>query len=209
MAALARQTQAFKDGPYKANGSLTNSIMYGCMAYDDQAGRLSLEEDMLRIRWPEAPTKPDPAVIDGALQEATGMDSMGGSYCKNPFVPFGMRGTVHPFGGCVMGDDATSGGANHKGQVFSAAQGTDVYQDLYVCDGSLIASSLGVNPLWTISAIAERAIFLLAQDRGWHIPYSTSCAAGDTVAPPQRGVPLHRHDHAPASVSPASSGLGW
>ena len=32
-------------------------------AFDEQAGRMTLEEDLLRIRWPGVPTEPDAAVI--------------------------------------------------------------------------------------------------------------------------------------------------
>ena len=32
------------------------------------------------------------------------------------------------------------------------------YQNLYVCDGSVIAANLGVNPSLTICALAERAM---------------------------------------------------
>ena len=61
---------------------------------------------------------------------------------------------------------------NHKGQVFSGAAGTGVYDSLYVADGSVIPTPLGVNPLLTISAVAERSMALLAKDRGWQIDYS-------------------------------------
>ena len=30
-----------------------------------------------------------------------------------------------------------------------------------------LASSLGVNPLWTISALAERSVAIMAAERGW------------------------------------------
>ena len=56
---------------------------------------------------------------------------------------------------------------NHKGQVFSTQSGLAVYPSLYVWDGSSVPSSLGVNPLWTISALAERAVALMIKERGW------------------------------------------
>jgi len=32
------------------------------------------------------------------------------------------------------------------------------YQNLYVCDGSVVSANLGVNPSLTITALAERAM---------------------------------------------------
>ena len=95
----------------------------------------------------------------------------------------GERGTIHPLGGCCLGDDASNGACNHKGQLFSGATGTAVHENFYVVDGSTVPTSLGVNPLITISALAERAAALLAADRGWVINYGdekegAACAAG-------------------------------
>ena len=71
-----------------------------------------------------------------------------------------------------MADDAANGAVNHKGQVYAGAAGTAVYDDLYVCDGAVIPVPLGVNPLLTISAMAERTCAIVAQDRGWRIDYA-------------------------------------
>jgi len=40
---------------------------------------------------------------------------------------------------------------DHRNRVFG-------YRNLYVCDGSVIAANLGVNPSLTICALAERAM---------------------------------------------------
>ena len=68
-----------------------------------------------------------------------------------------------------MGRERGDGVVNHKGQVFDATPGTgsaDVHEGLYVMDGSVMPRSLGVNPLLTITALAERAMIHLARDYG-------------------------------------------
>ena len=79
------------------------------------------------------------------------------------------------------------GVVNHKGQVFSGAAGSGVYDSLYVADGSVIPTPLGVNPLLTISAVAERTMALIASDRGWKIDYSLP-SAPKAAAPMTVGV---------------------
>lgn len=65
--------------------------------------------------------------------------------------------TVHPLGGCRMGGDAQQGVVDELGRVFDPkSRGT--YKSLVVLDGSIIGSSLGVNPALTISALALHAM---------------------------------------------------
>jgi cholesterol oxidase len=53
---------------------------------------------------------------------------------------------------------------NHKCQVFDGKSEDSVHSGLYVCDGSVIPRSIGVNPLLTITALTERAMVHLARD---------------------------------------------
>ena len=57
--------------------------------------------------------------------------------------------TVHPLGGCPMADDPAHGVVDDLGRVHG-------YPGLYVLDGSIVPTSLGVNPSKTIAALAER-----------------------------------------------------
>lgn len=55
----------------------------------------------------------------------------------------------HPLGTCRMGRSAAEGVCDQNHQVFGM-------QGLFVCDGSILPSSLGVNPQMTIMALATR-----------------------------------------------------
>ena len=73
---------------------------------------------------------------------------------------------VHPLGGCSMGKDRTKGVVNHIGQVFKG-DGTndqDPYPGLYVVDGAIVPTALGVNSSMTIAALAFRIAKECAQD---------------------------------------------
>jgi choline dehydrogenase-like flavoprotein len=56
---------------------------------------------------------------------------------------------AHPLGGCRMADSAELGVVDDTGAVHG-------YEGLYCIDGSIIPTSLGVNPSLTISAVTER-----------------------------------------------------
>jgi choline dehydrogenase-like flavoprotein len=68
--------------------------------------------------------------------------------------------TVHPLGGCPMGDDVGQGVTDDCGRVFDAADGAAnlVHSGLVVLDGSIVPTSLGINPALTIAVLAQRAI---------------------------------------------------
>ena len=63
----------------------------------------------------------------------------------------GIPTTAHILGGCVMGQDESSGVIDKDNKVFG-------YENMYVCDGSAVSANPGVNPSLTITALTERAM---------------------------------------------------
>jgi cholesterol oxidase len=64
---------------------------------------------------------------------------------------FNIPTTAHILGGCVMGRDRDEGVIDRDNGVFG-------YENMYICDGSMISANPGVNPSLTITALAERAM---------------------------------------------------
>lgn len=183
---------------YRELESLLRNAYYGAMqhtqtllvmSHDDGAGRLQLIDDRLRIEWPGIGSQPHFARVNQQLEAVT--RATGGTYVINLLwseLTDQRLITVHPLGGCVMAETAEHGGVNHKGQVFAGATGSDVYDSLYVCDGAVMPRSLGVNPLLTISAVAERTCALLVAERGWTIDYTLPSRPHATLPPTRLGL---------------------
>ncbi len=73
--------------------------------------------------------------------------------------------TAHPLGGCPMGKDASEAVVDGLGKVYAADSGTSCHDGLYVADGSIIPTSLGVNPSLTICALAFRIAEEISGDK--------------------------------------------
>jgi len=182
MAAEESEIENLFRGPYDSVASDTQA--YLVTTHEQRCGNLRLEDDRLRIAWPQAGDQPIFERVNEILAEAT--HPLGGSYLINPVWSSVFNRdliTVHPLGGCVMAGTAADGVVNHKGQVFSGDGGTAVYDSLYVNDGSVIPRSLGVGPLLTISALGERTCALMIRDRGLIADSATPKPAPPLQAP--------------------------
>lgn len=71
---------------------------------------------------------------------------------------FGIPTTAHILGGACMGADADSGVIDKDNRVFN-------YENMLICDGSIISANPGVNPSLTITALTERAMGKLVGSR--------------------------------------------
>lgn len=142
--------------PRLEGGALNYTLMYLIMGHDDASGRVQLDAlGEPKIEWPGAGGQSVyQREVELALAHAT---KLGSTFIENPiwaFSPFRTLLTPHPLGGCPMGETAATGLVNHLGQVFG--KDDNVHDGLYIADGSIIPTAIGVNPFMTISALSER-----------------------------------------------------
>jgi cholesterol oxidase len=78
-------------------------------------------------------------------------------------ILFNVPGTAHVLGGCPMGGSPDRGVVDWRNRIFG-------YRNMYVCDGSVLAANLGVNPSLTICALTERAMGYIppAAETAWN-----------------------------------------
>lgn len=159
------------------SGATLRTQTYLVVNQDDGAGRMFLEKDSVRITWPNIGRAEVFEQSRHTLREAT--RTLGGTFLtqlkgKNKDEQGLLTG--HPSGGAYMAETAETGVANHKGEIYRSTSGTETHKGLYVMDAALIPRCIGVNPLLTIAALAERCCHHLANDRGWKIDYSLPVA---------------------------------
>lgn len=129
-----------------------DALPYLVMGIDAADGVMSLSpEGELQIRWDNTRSLPFFRELEKTLRELTETPSgLDGNLMLNPTWSAQKRlVTVHPLGGCPMGDDAATGAVDPYGAVFG-------HPDLYVVDGAIVPTALGPNPSKTIGALAER-----------------------------------------------------
>ncbi len=76
------------------------------------------------------------------------VEKNGGEFLETRFILPDMLGTVHPLGSCRMGENPENSVCDENGEVWG-------YPGMFVTDGAVIPSGLGVNSAHTISAVAE------------------------------------------------------
>jgi cholesterol oxidase len=154
-------------GPFA--GPTDHTLMFLVMSGDDGDGRIVLEGDHAEVQWPGVGEGRPFRTDNRALRAAAVNSELHGTYIPDP-IWTGWLGrsviTVHPLGGCVMGNDATDGVVDHRGRVFAGPNGRKKHKGLFVSDGSVIPRPLAVNPSLTISALAERSCELLIREWG-------------------------------------------
>jgi cholesterol oxidase len=162
---LVRRAESAVLGSYA--GAINHTQTFLVMAHDSRGGELRLGRHGVEVTWPKVAREVIFDRISATLQQA--VKAQGGVYVPNPLQSTFLGEnlvSVHPLGGCGMGRDRSHGVVDHKCRVFDASGATPdaVHAGLYVTCGAALPRSVGVNPLLTITAVAERAMLLLAKD---------------------------------------------
>ncbi|VWX61332.1 putative Choline dehydrogenase [Burkholderiales bacterium 8X] len=160
---------------------LTHTGVYGLMGDDGANGKLALakpegarDDDIappfcdgqVAVQWKEVDRLP---LFKKQFEwlERAGSQGTGGKALPNPlWKPLGMSpffenkvsgvvATVHPLGGCAMGETAAQGAVDVHGRVFR--RDGSIHRGLAVLDGAIVPRSLAINPALTITALAEQA----------------------------------------------------
>ncbi|HEV2495605.1 MAG TPA: GMC oxidoreductase [Terriglobia bacterium] len=131
-----------------------NTCVLLCMGLDKSNGVMRLDENAnLAVEWPYQ----DSLLLYTAILEAGKQfrDAVRGEIfmpLANWDWPIRNNITVHPLGGCVLGDDPTRGVTSSDRSSFGQVFG---YKGLYVADGAIVPTAVGANPTATISALSE------------------------------------------------------
>jgi cholesterol oxidase len=144
------------------NGAMSHTMLYLVMGQDNARGTILFDTSAdsdgdIRISWDQAGQQQIFTQMNEELRRHA--RALEANYISNPtwsMFNLGHLITAHPLGGCPLGDDYSQGAVDPYGRVYSGDG--SVHDGLYVTDGSVIPTALGVNPLMTISALTERFV---------------------------------------------------
>jgi cholesterol oxidase len=156
---LTDRTVTHRNVRLKGHAPIGDTLVFLMIGRDTASGRFRLTPlfRTLDIRW----SKSDSAALFDGMRQAAGelaQAAGAGSFFALDAGPLGKFITVHPLGGCPMSDDPETGVVDDAGKVHG-------YDGLYVLDGSVVPTALGVNPSKTIAALAERGVERLLAHR--------------------------------------------
>ena len=136
-----------------------DTLIFLMIGRDTADGRMRLTPifGCFDIRWSKQASA---KLFEGMREAAAELAEAAGatSFFALDAGPLGKFITVHPLGGCPMSDDPAAGVVDEWGAVHG-------YDGLYVLDGSIVPTAIGVNPSKTIAALAERGVEHLLAER--------------------------------------------
>jgi cholesterol oxidase len=107
----------------------------------------------VRLTTEQHSEKPNPTYIDAGNKAAEWIAEKMGGVAQSMLLEAtaNIPTTAHILGGATIGRDTEHGVVDSDQRVFG-------YQNLMICDGSVVPANPGVNPSLTISAMTERAM---------------------------------------------------
>jgi cholesterol oxidase len=107
----------------------------------------------MRLSTEQDPERPNPTFIPVANEAAEWFAKRTGGIAQSSILEalFNIPSTAHILGGAVIASDPSRGVVDSRQRLFG-------YENLLVCDGSVVPANVGVNPSLTITALAERAM---------------------------------------------------
>ena len=148
-------------GAFRVRGTSRRSIILLVMQSLDNSMRLRVKRRLpggaVMLTTEQDPLNPNPDSIPAAYDAARWFARRvgGTAYSGVTEAVLGIPLTAHILGGAVIGADPSSGVVDAQHRVFG-------YENLLVCDGSVVPANPGVNPSLTITAMAERAMSFIA-----------------------------------------------
>jgi cholesterol oxidase len=132
------------------------SLVLLAMQSLDNAIRFRLRRGLLggwRLTTDQHASKPNPTYIPLANEAAAVVARQTGGVAQSMFLEAtaNIPTTAHLLGGAVIAGNAHAGVVDRSLRAFG-------YQNLLVCDGSVLPANPGVNPSLTIAALAEHAM---------------------------------------------------
>ncbi len=124
-------------------------LSVGVMGIDRNEGQVTLDFDG-EARLHFEPSRHTEQLFSDAKEIFRELvKALGGTMLTDRFSENGGVATVHPLSTCRMADKPEEGVVDPTGAVFG-------YQDLFIVDGSILPTSVAVNPSHTIAAIAVK-----------------------------------------------------
>jgi cholesterol oxidase len=165
----------------------THSIGYLAMGQDAADGMLTLESGKVRLSWNPTQSLPLYLAIRAKLAEMS--QKLVGDYTDpagyDPVTGNNLL-TLHPLGGAVLSESPDEGVVDPNGNVWDASHPGQCITGLYVADGSIIPTGVGVNPSFTITALAERVAFRILYPDGPELAGSGDERRPENPKPPEK-----------------------
>ena len=131
----------------------------------------------IRLTTQQDPEKPNPTFIPAANYAARWIADEYGGIPQSSLMEAvaNIPTTAHILGGAVIAAGSDEGVVDSRHRLFG-------YENLLICDGSVVPANVGVNPSLTITAMTERAMTFVSAAA--ETPQATQTVAPSEACPP-------------------------